>query len=138
MTAWRRRRATARIAKTLLFAWSFAIVAAWAHGCLLQPRSAHGAQQLAHRTLAPTTAAEAHSEGHDDAGRAACLDLCDDEQSVVPKAPTPGVALAAAPMIASVPWSFAPAASAFPLARPLAAAPPPQRPVAIRFSRLTI
>jgi len=123
----------------LLFAWSFAIVAAWAHGCLLQPRSAHGAQELGHRAVALTSAAEEHGEGHGDAGKAACLDLCDDEQSVVPKAATPSVAaLAAAPMIASVPWSFSATGSAFPLERPLAAAPPPLRLVAFRFLGLTI
>lgn len=140
MNAWRRPRTTASIAKTLLFVWLFAIVASWANACLLESRADHLRGATDHVAATTTGAAHVPEADHpDDPGRAACLDLCDDEQSAVPKVATPGVPdLMATPMVATLPWSLAAVEAGFPRERPLAAAPPPQRPVAIRFLRLTI
>lgn len=140
MNVWRRPRTTAKVAKALLFVWLFAIVASWANACLLESRGDHVRGAPAHAATLTTGTAHASGDDHpDDPGRAACLDLCDDEQSTIPKYGTsivPG--LMAAPMIASTLWSLAIIESSFPRERPLAAAPPPERPVAIRFLRLTI
>jgi hypothetical protein len=125
----------------MLFVWLFAIAASWVNACLLQPRGDHARSATDHAAMAATgTAHEVSSGAHsNDPGRVACLDVCDDERSTIPKYATASVAdLAAAPMIASALWSLAVAKAAFPRERPLAAAPPPERPVAIRFLRLTI
>ena len=140
MKVWRRPRTTARVATTMLLVWLFAIVASWANACVLEPRSgrAHPAADHA-EVLAMGTGHASSDDDHGDPGRTACLDLCDDEQSTIPKAGTVSVPdLVATPMIASAQWSLAVIGATSPRERPLAAAPPPERPVAIRFLRLTI
>jgi hypothetical protein len=145
MDAWRRPRTVARLAKTLLFVWLFAVVAGWANACLLQSRSQGPALALEHPVTPATKAAigesavDHHDNADEAAGKSACLHLCDDEQCTIPKYDTPAAAdLAAAPMIASTLWSFSVVDTPLPRAQALAAALPPERPVAIRFLRLTI
>ena len=140
MNAWRQPRTTVRVAKILLFVWLFAIAASWANACLLESRGDHARGAPAHAALLAAGAAHSPSADHpDDPGRSACLDLCNDEQSTIPKYGTSSVTdLMTTPMIASTLWSLAVIESSIRREHPLAAAPPPERPVAIRFLRLTI
>lgn len=140
MIAWRRPRTTARVATTMLFVWLFAIVASWANACVLEPRSGRAHAAADHAVVLAMGSGHATDDAdHGDPGRTACLDLCDDEQGAIPKTGTTSVPdLVAIPMIASALWSFAVIETTYPRERPLAAAPPPERPVAIRFLRLTI
>ncbi len=140
MNAWRRPKTTARVATTMLFVWLFAIAASWANACALAPHGGRAHSAASHSEVIAIGAGHASDDAdHGDPGRAACLDLCDDEQSTIPKTGTIVVPdLVATPMIASALWSLAVIETTFPRERPLAAAPPPERPVAIRFLRLTI
>lgn len=124
----------------MLFVWLFAILASWANACVLEPRSGHaqGKSDLA-KAVVTSIGYASSDDDHGDPGRAVCLDLCDDEQSTIPKTGAASVPdLVAAPMNASALWSLAVVEATHPRERPLAATPPPERPVAIRFLRLTI
>jgi hypothetical protein len=142
MDAWRRPRTAAKVAKTMLVVWLFALVAGWANACLLQSRSqlppiAHEHPAITAATTGPSV--DHHGNAGEAAGKSACLHLCDDNQCTIPKYDTPAAAdLVAAPMLASTLWSFSVVDTPLPRAQSLAAALPPERPVAIRFLRLTI
>jgi len=140
MNAWRRPRTRASIAKMLLFVWLFAIVASWANACLLAPRGDHAGAVSEHAAaLATGTADTSDGDHRDDPGRVACQDLCDETQGAIPKYASSGdLGPMAAPMIAGALWSLSVFGGNLPRERPLAAAPPPERPVAIRFLRITI
>lgn len=140
MNAWRRPRTAANIAKMLLFVWLFAIVASWANACLLAPRGDHAGAASGHAAVLATGTADTSDHDHGrDPGRAACQDLCDETQGAIPKhANSSDSGPMAAPMIACALWSLSVFGSSLPRERPPAAAPPPERPVAIRLLRLTI
>lgn len=140
MNAWRRPRTTASIAKMLLFVWLFAILASGANACLLAPRGDHAGAVSAHAAVLATGTADTPDDGHgDDPGRAACQDLCDEAQGAIPKYASSGdLGPMAAPMIAGALWPLSVFGGTPLRERPFAAALPPERPVAIRFLRLTI
>ncbi len=140
MNFWRRLSTAARVAKTMLFVWLFAIVASWANACMLESGGESARGTPAHAAALSAGNAYTHGDSHpEDPGRMACLDLCDEEQNTIPKYGTSEVSgQMAAAMIESPFWSRAIFESGFPRQRPLAAAPPPQRPVYIRFLRLAI
>ncbi len=140
MNAWRRPRTTARVARLLLFIWPFAIVATWANACLLETRGDHARETLARVAAVASSAADAASDAdHGDTDLAACLDRCDDGQRGIPKnTVTSAPDLVATTMMACAPWSFAAIEPTVLHEHRLAVAPPPERPVAIRFLRLTI
>jgi hypothetical protein len=134
----------------LLFVWFFALVSGWANACMLQGRAAGQAGHAAHTEsvalvesgAAPRAADVDHHDGVDDgtgAARAACQDVCDDEQSTIPSHKPPTVAdLGAALLLPAAPWNAVVAPATVPRLRPPGAAPPREPPVAIRFLRLTI
>ncbi|HOM14351.1 MAG TPA: hypothetical protein PLB41_13645 [Rubrivivax sp.] len=134
----------------VLFAWFFALVSGWANACLLQGRAADQAGHATHvesvalvESGAAPHAANSDHQGSDDDGagaaRAACQDVCDDEQSTIPSNKLPAAPdLGSAPLLPAAPWSAVIAAATAPRLRPPGAAPPCEPPVAIRFLRLTI
>lgn len=140
MNTWHRPRTTARVASTLLLIWLLAVVASWANACVLDPIAGHANQAAESAGLLHEAAPHASGgEHHGDAGHAACLERCDGERRVIPKTSAAAVPdLVAVPLFAIVQWSpVVQAASPMHKAAPTAA-PPPERPVAIHFSRLTI
>lgn len=134
----------------MLALWLFALVSGWANACVLQEAAATRGMAravakyavLAHGAGDPAAGLAGHEApgGHDaDGARAVCQSVCDDEQSTLPKVSTPSIPdLGAAPLVPAEAWSFCAAEAQFPSGCPLAAAPPPEPPVAIRFLRLTI
>ncbi|MBN8492129.1 MAG: hypothetical protein J0M00_11985 [Burkholderiales bacterium] len=130
----------------VLFVWFFALVSGWANACLLQGRAAGQAVHAAHTgSVALVESGAAAHSGHggvDDgtgAARAACQDLCDDEQSTIPSQKLPTAAeLGPALLLPVAPWNAVVAPATGPRLRLPGAAPPREPPVAIRFLRLTI
>lgn len=132
----------------VLFVWFFALVSGWANACLLQGRAAGGhaahteSVALVESGAAPHVANGDRHGGDDDgtgAARAACQDVCDDEQSTIPSNKLPAAPdLGSALLLPAAPWSAVIAPATAPRLRSPGAAPPCEPPVAIRFLRLTI
>lgn len=150
MSFWRYHRRAARIARAMLAVWLFALGSSWVNACVLESRSGlhHDVHRGAALEVVPHSdagalAATAVDEGladHDGHGpRELCQSVCDDEQTTLPKVVAPSVPDLGPPgLVPTEPWSFCAAQAQFPRGCPLAAAPPPEAPVAIRFLRLTI
>lgn len=150
MNFWRQHRRASRIATAMLVAWLFALVSSWANACLVQDREAPhrvglaGTEQplVAQAVIGHAHAHSGHEEpaDHDsDGARQLCKAVCDDEQTTLPKVVSPSVLDLGPPaLVPTEAWSFCAAQAQFPSGCPLAAAPPPEAPVAIRFLRLTI
>lgn len=133
----------------MLGVWLLALASGWANACVLQDRVvAHADGHLgaalveaANPEGATSGALVAHDEpaDHDDGARALCQSVCDDAQSTLPRAVAPSVPDLRPPaLVPTDPWACCAAQAQFPSGCPLAAAPPPQAPVAIRYLRLTI
>jgi hypothetical protein len=130
----------------MLLIWLFALVSGWANACLVQGRaSAHGWMQAENALAAQPVGGPVHSEhkepaDHDsDSARLVCQSVCDDEQSALPKVAAPSIPDLGPPTLVPIEaWSFCIAEAQVPGDRPMAAAPPPEPSVAIRFLRLTI
>lgn len=146
MNFWRQHRRASRIATAMLVVWLFALVSSWANACLVQDRAlvhgiAHaGAEQALVAQAAGRHAGHEEPADHDsDGARRLCKSVCDDEQTTLPKVVTPSVLDLGPPaLVPTEAWSFCAAQAQFPSGCPLAAAPPPEAPVAIRFLRLMI
>lgn len=146
MNFWRQHRRASRIAAAMLVVWLFALVSSWANACLIQ-EPVHGAAHAASADRALVAqAAGGHTRGHEepadhdsDGARQLCQSVCDDEQTTLPKVVAPSVLDLGPPgLVPTEAWSFCAAQAQFPSGCPLAAAPPPEASVAIRFLRLTI
>lgn len=133
----------------VLFIWLFALVSGWANACLLQDSAAGRAGHAAHTESVALveSGATPHPEGDhhggDDDGkgvaRAACQDVCDNEQSTIPSYKLPAAPdLGSPPLLQAAPWSSVVAPATARCVHPHGAAPPCEPPVAIRFLRLTI
>lgn len=150
MNFWRQHRRASRIATAMLVAWLFALASSWANACLVQDRApargvVHGNAGLVlatHTALGHAHEQPGHEEpaDHDsDGARQLCQSVCDDEQTTLPKVVAPSVLDLGPPgLVPTESWSFCAAQAQFPSGCPLAAAPPPEASVAIRFLRLTI
>lgn len=134
----------------MLLVWLFALASGWANACILQQaapahaRGHDGAEQglASHGARGATVGVVGHDgPAGDDAhgARRVCQSVCDDETSALPKVGTPSVPdLGPAILVPIQAWSFCAALARFPSGCPLAAAPPPEPAVAIRFLRLTL
>jgi hypothetical protein len=134
----------------VLFVWLFALVSGWANACLLQGRTADrsgGVEAVESLAIAGEGGGTHARDGsHDDgdhdasgAARAACQNVCDDEQSTIPSYKLPAAPdLGSAPLLPAAPWSAVVAPTTVPCAHPPGTSPPCDPPVAIRFLRLTI
>lgn len=139
----RHPRHTARIARAMLVVWVFALVSGFANACLLQDPAA--VRHAAHEVLEDAALPHGHA-GHEhpadpdgDGARQLCQSVCDDEQTTLTKVTTPSVPDLGPALLSPIePWSFCAVEAQFPRGCPPGAAPPPERPVAIRFLRLTI
>lgn len=154
MTFWRYAHRTSRVAKAMTVVWLFALMSGWANACLLQDatpgrRSSDAAN--VHGTVPEAFGGVSHAHrdhdeaarhgGHDDGDgvRQLCLSVCDEEQTVLPNVTTPAVPDLGPVLLPPFDsWSFCAVEARFLHGCPLAVPPPPERPVAIRFLRLTI
>lgn len=132
-----------------MLVWLFALVSSWANACQLQSRvpvagpANAGVEHVlsGHASGLPVHDHAAQDEGldHESGGaRPLCQAVCDDEQSSLPKVDAPSLPdLGPAALVPIESWSFRAARAQASIGRPLAAAPPPELTVAIRFLRLT-
>ena len=134
----------------LLIVWLFALIASWAHACILQPwGTAAGSREhhehiglVARHDSSHEGAAEARGTHEPDAAQKACASFCETEWNIVAKAQPvkrDGVADPFALVAqANTCWpAFSPGRAEIRW-RPPSAPPPPGPPVAIAFPRLTI
>lgn len=128
----------------MLGVWLFALVSGWANACLVQQAvPGHGAGPVPglHGVGVAMPGPIDHDEPahEDEAAHRLCQSVCDDEQSALPKVGALALPdLGTAPPVPVEAWSFCAAQAQYPSGCPLAAAPPPESAVAIRFLRLTL
>jgi hypothetical protein len=145
------RHQTRRIATVMLFVWLFAVVASWAHACILQPERSREHHVRSGLVAPPGLSHDANVDAGGshlpdshlpDPAQQACASFCDTEQSIVTKAqPAKGDGCAEPSALVALDVACWPAFTrgrAEVRWRPLAAPPPPGPPVAIAFLRLTI
>lgn len=150
MNIWRQHRRASRIATVMLWAWLFALVSGWANACLVQDRGqAHGVVHATAERPLIAEAASGHAQGHagheepavhgSGGARPLCQSVCDDGQTTLPTlAATSVLDLGLPSLVLSEVWSFCATQAQLLSGCPLAAPPPPEASVAIRFQRWTI
>lgn len=132
----------------MLFVWLFAVAASWAHACILQPEpsSEHQARGglASPNSSSHDAASDAHGEHDPDLALQACASFCDTEQNIVTKAQSAKADSAleqsalAVPVFACSRPAFTDGPAEVHWRSLAAAAPPPGKPAAIAFLRLTI
>lgn len=133
---------TRNIARVVLFAWLFAVMASLANACVLSGDERSQGLEYPHSTGVDSHARQlSHAGEHHGSSPAeeACKGFCDLEQSAVLKAPSSGALDLATPPLSKIDiWSTLPTPASVRVALAAYGEPPPGPPVAIRFLRLTI